>query len=104
MQRVATVYIDGGEYRVLAPPGAKGNALEWVAHFSIRDTSEIEVNDTALGILALKFVEEELGRQKRDGNRAVGMNPDGIHCDAQICRNGHVPTDGAGKSIFRPRK
>jgi hypothetical protein len=85
LQRVAIVYIDGREYRVSAPPEATGDALGWLSHFAIRDTSETEVRD-ALGILALKSVEEELKKQKR----AEGVHPDGLHCTAQICRSGHV--------------
>ena len=38
VQQVATVYVDGEEYRVCAPPKAKGNALEWVEHFELRCT------------------------------------------------------------------
>jgi hypothetical protein len=90
LQRVAVVYIDGDEYRVSAPGEAKGEALDWVAHFTVRQTdgpnSEIEVHNNALGILALKVVEEELKKQKR----AEGAHPDGFHCTAQICQRGHV--------------
>jgi hypothetical protein len=93
LQRVATVYINGKEYRVSAPPEAKGNALDWVPHFAVRQLedfgSEIEIRD-AFGALSLKVVKEELEKQKRDANRAQGVNPDGLHCDAQICLNGHV--------------
>src|SRR5712692_1778878 len=85
LQRVATVYIDGREYRVSAPPEATGDALDWLPHFAFRDNSEIEVRDT-FGLLALKSVEEELKKQKR----AEGMHPDGLHCSAQICLSGHV--------------
>jgi hypothetical protein len=85
LQRVAIVYIDGREYRVSAPPEATGDALGWLSHFAIRDSSETEVRD-AFGILALKSVEEELKKQKR----AEGVHPDGLHCTAQICRSGHV--------------
>ncbi|MGH9774547.1 MAG: DUF2321 domain-containing protein [Candidatus Acidiferrales bacterium] len=28
--------------------------------------------------------------QKRDANRAQGVHPDGLHCDAQICLKGHI--------------
>jgi hypothetical protein len=90
MQRVATVYIDGREFRVYAPPEAKGNALEWRDHFSVRDAHDYDMQNNALGILALQSATDELKKHKRDDNRAVGMNPDGIHCDAQICLNGHV--------------
>ncbi len=93
LQRVAIVYIDGREYRVSAPPEAKGDALDWVPHFSVRQlvdiNSEVEIQD-ALGILALKVVKEELEKQKRDANRVEGMHPDGFHCEAQICLKGHV--------------
>lgn len=93
LQRVATVYINGKEYRVSAPPEAKGDALDWVPHFTVRQLvgpdAEVEMHD-AFGGLALKAVKEELERLKRDANRAAGMHPDGIHCDAQICLKGHV--------------
>jgi len=39
MQHVATVYIQGEEYRVQAPPSAGGAAIEWLDHFSVVQTS-----------------------------------------------------------------
>jgi hypothetical protein len=95
LQKIATVYVDGDEYRVYAPPNAVGDALEWVGHLRIHQpnpegfNSEI-VPDAAYRILATKLVKEELERMKRDTNRPVGLNPDGIHCDAQICLRGHI--------------
>jgi hypothetical protein len=93
LQRVATVYIDGKEYRVSAPPEAKGDALDWVQHFTVRQlvdvNAEVEIHD-AVGVLALRVVKEELEKQRRDASRAQGMHPDGRHCDAQICLKGHV--------------
>ena len=72
LQRVATVYINGKGYRVSAPPEAKGDALDWVSHFTVRQmvdfNSEIVIHD-AFGVLALKAVKEELEKQKRDDNR-----------------------------------
>lgn len=108
IQRVATVYIDGREYRVSAPPEATGDALEWVPHFTVRrdDDSgfggEIDATDVdPLGILALKYVEDELKSQKREANKVPGRHPGGFHCDAQICVNGHVQQcDG---SPFEPK-
>lgn len=99
LQRVATVYINGKEYRVSAPPEAKGNALDWTPRFTVRQlvdlNSEVVIDD-AYGVLALKAVKEELEKQKRDANRPQGMHPDGNHFDAQICLNGHVlHCDGA---------
>jgi hypothetical protein len=93
LQRVATVYINGREYRVSAPPEAAGDALDWVRHFTVRQldgpNSEIEIHD-AFGELALKAVKEELEKRKREAPRATGLHPDGIHCAAQICLKGHV--------------
>jgi hypothetical protein len=93
LQKVAVVYIDGREYRILAPPKARGEALDWIEHLSVRQlvdfNSEVETHD-ALGVLALKTMKEELERMKRDAKRAAGVNPDGLHCDAQICLKGHV--------------
>jgi hypothetical protein len=93
LQRVATVYIDGKEYRVSAPPEANGEALDWAPHFTVRQVvdsnTEVDIHD-AFGVLALKAVKEELEKQKRDANRLPGTHPDGLHCAAQICLAGHV--------------
>ncbi|MBZ5647488.1 MAG: DUF2321 domain-containing protein [Acidobacteriia bacterium] len=99
LQRVATVYLDGSEYRISAPPEAKGDALDWVSHFTVRQLvdfgSEIEIHD-AIGVLALRATQEELEKGKRASKRALGAHPDGVHCSAQICLNGHVQhCDGA---------
>jgi hypothetical protein len=93
LQRVALVYIDGTEYRVLAPPEVTGDALDWLPHFSIRHDDEFggEVESLdAPSILALKCVEDELKSQKREANKIPGRHPDGLHCDAQIFLNGHI--------------
>jgi len=38
-QKVAAVYLDGDEYNVYAPPSAVGEALEWVDHFRVHQTT-----------------------------------------------------------------
>src|SRR5262249_43167252 len=43
-----------------------------------------------LGVLAIKAVQEELEKGKRDVARSKGMHPDGLHAAAQICRKGHI--------------
>jgi len=77
LQRVASVYINGKEYRVWAPPEAKGNALDWVPHFTVRQLvdfgSEVEIRD-ACGVLALKAVKEELEKEKPDVDRTQGVH------------------------------
>jgi len=93
LQQVATVYIDGRQYRVFAPPDARGDALDWKAHWSVREPEGMSCEIVVQGplmFLALNATEAELKKQKRDANRAQGMHPDGVHCDAQICLKGHV--------------
>jgi hypothetical protein len=76
LQRVATVYVDGEEYKVLAPPKAVGDALEWIGHFSVRQpdresfNSEIVV-EGVYRVLALKLVKEELEKMRNDSNSSV---------------------------------
>ncbi len=71
----------------------KGDALDWVPHFTVRQldgpNSEVEIRD-AYSILALKVVQEELEKRKRNANTVEGMHPDGVHRAAQICLKGHV--------------
>jgi hypothetical protein len=94
-QKVAAVYLNGNEYRVYAPPKAVGDALEWVEHFRVhqpnpdRDHSEIAA-EGAYRVLAIQLLKEELEKMKREARRPVGVNPDGVYCDAQICLQGHV--------------
>ena len=40
LQKVANVYVNGEEIRVLAPPKATGSALEWSEHWSIREPNK----------------------------------------------------------------
>ena len=44
LQRVATVYVDGEEYNILAPPKAVGDALNWIGHFSVRQPNKESFN------------------------------------------------------------
>ena len=91
LQKVATVYIDGDEYRVLAPGAARGDALEWVSHFSVRQPADdgfggdydVPPRDERYRLI-MAVAEEELRKHN------PGLHPDGTHCAAQICRKGHV--------------
>ena len=94
LQPVAAVYIDGKEYRVSAPPEAAGDALDWAQHFAVRhyddfDGGEVESRDD-LSALALQAATDQLKSRKREATRTQGKHPDGLHCDAQLCLNGHV--------------
>jgi hypothetical protein len=93
LQKVATVYVDGAEYRVYAPEHAKGSAEGWIAHFMVRQQSganaESEVPNV-LRDLCMRTVTEALKQQNQDARRQMGMHPDGMHCTAQICKQGHI--------------
>jgi hypothetical protein len=93
LQEVAMVYLNERELRVYAPSAAKGEALDWAPHFTVRRQggffSEEDEQDRYKE-LALRVVKESLENRVRDTHRADGTHPDGIHCSAQICRNGHV--------------
>jgi hypothetical protein len=39
LQRFAMVYVGQQEYRILAPPGATGDPLEWISNWSVREPS-----------------------------------------------------------------
>jgi hypothetical protein len=76
LQRVATVYVDGREYRVLAPAKAVGDALNWTGHFSVRENddegfaSELVV-EGANRALAIRLVKEELDKMKTTANSSL---------------------------------
>jgi hypothetical protein len=101
IQRVATVYVDGAEYRVYAPPKATGDALEWSEHFSVRRAdndphrSEIMVADQ-LAASVVRQVIEELKQMRLDEDIwDWGRHPDARFYAAHICLRGHVLcTDG----------
>ena len=63
LQKVATVYVGRtGEYRVYAPPKARGSALEWVEHFDVHvpdEGGEAEVPDR-LAVHLMNLVKQQL--------------------------------------------
>lgn len=93
MQCVATVYVNGNEFRILAPPGAQGRALDWVPHFSVRRLSdanaEAEVHDGS-EIQVMEAVRKELEKRETDGAVVDWVHPDGVHSVAQVCFKGHL--------------
>jgi hypothetical protein len=106
LQRVAHVYINGEELRVLAPPKGTGSALEWFEHWQVRETSkddflggDVMVTDWRRG-LAVEAVREELKKHELDADIWRNVNSQGRYCAAQICLRGHVYSiDGTG---FKP--
>jgi len=99
MQKVATLYVDGKEYRVYAPSRAQGNALEWVDHFVVRTQSsgdfsfgaEIPVDDERKPAF-IQAVVDELKRHAVESEiwGWGGNLQNGNFYPAQICLHGHV--------------
>ena len=103
LQKVATVYINGSEYRVYAPSEAEGDALDWMPHCFVRQLADF---DSEVGAgnseshLALRLVAQELERQKEhastlllDTRQPAGTEPAKIEvfishsgADARIAR------------------
>jgi len=75
LQRVATVYINGEEYRVSAPPEAKGDALDWAPHFTVRQlvdlSSEVEIHDAFGDPMAMLIVDIDHFKDVNDNNGHV---------------------------------
>jgi hypothetical protein len=97
-QRVATVYSPTGEeYRVYAPPKARGKALDWRQHFSVRQPAEPGFGPADVAVKdgrehsIINQVARELERQELEADIwRSGVNPDGRYCAGQICMMGHV--------------
>lgn len=106
LQRVATVYVDGEEYRVLAPPMATGDSLEWIEHFSVRQPSKEHFGSEILiaderSASVVHQVAQELERRKLDADIwKWGEHPDARYYAAQICLRGHVQS-ADGKTEFK---
>lgn len=97
LQKVANVYLNGEEIRILAPPKATGSALEWVEHWSVREPSresfgaENVLHETDFRrTLAVQAVREELEKHELDSDIWRNVNSQGRYCAAQICLRGHV--------------
>jgi hypothetical protein len=77
MQQIATVYIQGREYRVQAPPAAGGPAIEWLDQVSIVYTDpdgfggDVEASP-ATGDLLRKLVKIELEKSLKVTTSAAG--------------------------------
>ena len=105
LQKVATVYLDGGdEYYVYAPSRATGNALDWLEHFSVRQLShgnpsfggEVVVRDLDRSTRIMLALTEELEKHELDADIWRNVNSQGRYCAAQICLRGHVQSmDGS---------
>ena len=100
LQRVATVYLSGKEYRVMAPSRATGAANDWPEQFTVRVAAESGmgenfVNDKATAAAIIKIVVDELKREEEEGDFwDYGKHPNARFYDAQLCLHGHVITAG----------
>jgi hypothetical protein len=110
LQKVATVYLDGGdEYYVYAPSRATGNALEWLEHLSVHQLSrdsfsfggEVTIRDSDRCERIMFALTEELAKYELDADIwRPGVNDDGRFHAAQICLKGHVQS-ASGRDFKR---
>jgi hypothetical protein len=93
-QKVATVYLDGGEeFNIVAPSKATGDALGWLKQFQVRSPTAQGYNPVtdARGHSIIQHVEAELQKRRLDSEIwRSGTNPDGRYVAVQICLRGHV--------------
>jgi hypothetical protein len=107
LQRVATVYPEGGgEFRVLAPPKATGDALDWLKQWQVRQPDpeplgfggEIVITDGRSGSVVNQVVNALEQRKLESDIWNWGEHPDARFYAAQICMRGHVQSaDGKNK-------
>jgi hypothetical protein len=65
LQRVAVVYIRGKEYRVSAPPEAKGVALDWVKHWAVRESEDFFHGESeSQGAVRVLVIKQRVGDGK----------------------------------------
>src|SRR5258708_40214067 len=100
-QRVASVYSNGEGYHVYAPARAKGDALEWVEQFAVRQVSESgqgenNVDDRTYKII-VQQVKERLEKHKLSSDIWTWGNDNARFYSGQICQKGHVQSSD-GKS------
>jgi hypothetical protein len=100
MQLVATLYVDEKEYRVYAPVRARGNALEWVEHFTVCTESsgnfsfgeDITVDDERKPTFIQAVVDELKHHALESEIWGWGGRLEGNFFPAQICLHGDVIT------------
>jgi hypothetical protein len=106
-QRVASLYSSDGEaYYVYAPARAKGDALEWVEQFVVRQVSESGQgeNDVTDGrkVFIINQVKVQLEKSKLSSDIWTSENNDAHYYSGQICLRGHVRSaDGKSPVVKR---
>lgn len=85
LQLVGTVFVEGTEFRVMAPAGAEGDSRDWLEHCSVRtsvkgfyigDSGEIDA-EPDIWKLAIEAVRAELEKQRgmNSQNEATPVEP-----------------------------
>ena len=103
-QRVAPVYSDGKGSHVYAPARAKGDALDWVEQFEVRQISESgqSENDVEEQCKAaiVKQVKEHLEQQRLSAEIWNGGNDGARYYAGLICLRGtSAPVNGGQKEM-----
>jgi REase_DpnII-MboI len=100
MQQIATVYIQGREFRVHAPPAAGGPAIEWLDHVSVVYTDpdgfggDVEANPPASDLIR-KLVKIELEKSPNVPSQhattlTVSAVPQNIGAIELLCERFHA--------------
>jgi hypothetical protein len=93
-QRVASVFSDGKEYLIQVPARAKGDALDWVEQFEVRELSESRQGhnpvDERCAVSIVKEVKEQLETNKLSSEIWSSGHNDASYYAGQICQKGHV--------------
>jgi hypothetical protein len=105
LQRVASFYSNGEEYHVYAPARAKGDALDWVEHFVVRQLSESgqgENNvDGRSSKIIVQQVKEHLEKHKLSSDIWTLGNDNARFYSGQICQKGHVQSSDGKNPVAK---
>jgi hypothetical protein len=105
LQRVASVYSNGEGYHIYAPARAKGDALEWVEQFAVRQLSESgqgenNVDDRTSKII-VQQVKEHLEKHRLNSDIWTWGNDNARFYPGQICQKGHVQSADGKNAVSK---
>lgn len=105
LQRIASLYSNGVEYHVYAPARAKGDALEWVEQFVVRQLSESGQGENNVDDRTYKMVvqqvQEHLERHRLSSDIWTLGNDSARFYPGQICLKGHVQSSDGKNPVAK---
>jgi len=104
-QRVASVFFDGKEYLIQAPARAKGDALDWVEQFEVRELGESKQGhnpvDEQRSANIVKQVKEQLEKHKLGSEIWSWGNDDASYYAGQVCLKGHIQSSDGKHEVAK---